>query len=141
MKVLKANKPQRLVTFVAYSPNRMPLRGADGKVDVASPEVVEKAAHSFVENGSRTGLFHKPGGENAFQVLESSIYRNPRPWKIVAVNGEQVTVRKGDWVVTCKLSEPAWEAFQKGLLGGVSVQGTASRRPARPETLARQRSN
>ena len=138
--VAKAEEESRFLLMVGYSPNRMPLRGADGKLDVASPEVVEKACWRFMENGARGGLMHKAGGENALRVVENGIYRGPE-WHFTAANGEEVTVRKGDWLIGAILSPSAWRRYKNGEFGSGSLQGSAQRGPARPETLARQRSN
>lgn len=134
------NEEQRFLLMVGYSPNRMPLRGADGFVDVASPEVIEKACWRFMLNGAGSGLMHKAGGENAFRVVENYIYRNPVPWVLKAADGSEQTIRDGDWVLGVICSKEVWEDVKAGKYGGGSLQGGAARIHARPETLARQRS-
>lgn len=138
--VVKAQDEKRFLLMVGYSPNRMPKRGADGFVDIASPEVVEKACWRFMVNGAGAGLMHKAGGEKAFKVVENSIYRNDEPWVVTAVDGTQQTIRKGDWLIGVICSPQVYDDFKAGKYGSGSLQGGASRMAARPETLARQRS-
>lgn len=134
--VVKENPEQRFVLMVAYSPNRMPARGADGRIDVVAPDVLEKAAWKFAENGFKVGLFHEAGHDGAAQVVENFVHRG-KPMRFTAPDGSVQTVRKGDWLVGMILSPKAWELYKKGLIGGVSPQGTAGRKPATARTLAR----
>lgn len=139
--VVKAINEQRFLLMVGYSPNRLPLRGADGYQDIASPAVVEKACWRFMANGAGAGLLHKEGGEDAFKVVENYIYRNPVPWVLKADDGSEVTIREGDWVIGAICSKETWADYKAGKYGSGSVQGGAVRGPVSAETLARQRSN
>lgn len=139
--VAKAEEDKRFLLMVGYSPNRMPRRGADGFLDIASPDVVEKACWRFMLNGAGAGLMHKAGGENAFKVVENYVYRNPVPWELTAPNGEIVTIRDGDWVIGALCSKETWDDYKAGLYNSGSVQGGAKRMVASPETLAHQRSS
>lgn len=134
--VLKAHEESRFLLVVAYSASKMPARGADGKVDLASPEVLEKAAWKFADNGLRVGLFHKPGGEGSARVVENFIHRG-KPMRFTAPDGTEQVVRKGDWCVGMILSPEAWDLFKAGAIKGASPQGTARRKPATAKTLAR----
>lgn len=128
---------------VVYSPNKMPKRGADGKLDVASPRVLERAAWAFMERGAQAGLMHatpKKGSPPPFRVVENYIYRNPVPWVMRAVDGSEVTVRQGDWLVGFICSPAVWADLCAGRYGGLSLDGTARRKPASAQTLAHQRS-
>lgn len=138
--VLKARDEDRFLLMVAYSPNRMPLRGADGKTDLASPRVLEKACWHFMAKGAKTGMWHESGHESEAVCVENYVYRNPVSWAVK--NGEHETViKEGDWIVGFVLSEPAWEMYKAGEIGGVSMQGAASRKKPSAETLARSRSS
>jgi hypothetical protein len=139
--VLKANDEKRFLLLVGYSPNRLPKRGADSFLDLAAPEVVEKACWRFMLNGARGGLNHAPGGENAFKVVESFVYRNPAPWVVKAPNGSTQTIRSGDWLVGIRCSPDTWAAYKRGEFGSISLQGGCLRGPATPDLLARQRSD
>lgn len=138
--VVKAQEEQRFLLMVGYSPNRMPRRGADGFLDIASPETVEKACWRFMLNGAGAGLMHKAGGENAFKVVENYVYRNPEPWVMKATDGSTQTIHAGDWVIGALCSEQTWKDYRAGKYGSGSVQGGAKRDAPTPETLARQRS-
>ncbi len=138
--LLKAEEESRFLLLVAYSPNKMPLRGADGFVDVARPEVLEKACWRFMDNGAQAGMWHKPGHENAARVVENYVYRNDVPWVIKCPDGTEQVVQKGDWIVGLILSPKSWKMFKAGLIGGGSLQGGAKRGIASEETLAYLRS-
>lgn len=135
--VLKSDDESRFLLMVAYSPNRMPLRGADKKIDVASPEVLEKACWRFADNGLKVGMWHQAGGEHAARVVENSVYRNPVPWVTKDAEGNELVVKEGDWIVGMILEPETWALYKAGRIGGVSPQGTAGRKKASAETLAR----
>jgi hypothetical protein len=138
--VIKADDEKRFLLVVAYSANKMPYRGADGYVDIASPEVLEKACWRFMDNGAKAGLWHEPGHDDAARVVENYIYRNSEPWVIKHADGSEQVIAEGDWVVGMILSQDAWGLYKKGLIGGASPQGRAKRTEPRPETLSRMRS-
>lgn len=135
--VLKARDEDRFLLMVAYSPNRMPLRGADKKTDLASPRVLEKACWAFMAKGAKTGMWHEPGHESDAVCVENYVYRNPVPWVV----NDDLVIKEGDWVVGFVLSERAWDLYKRGLIGGVSMQGGAGRKRASAESLARVRSD
>ena len=135
--VLKTSDEQRFVLMVLYSPNRMPHRGADRKIDVVSPDVLEKACWRFTDNGLRVGLFHEPGHDGAAKCVENYIYRNPIPWVVEGPDGKKQVIKAGDWIGGFILDPPTWGMYKSGLIGGASPQGTAGRKPASDETLAR----
>jgi hypothetical protein len=137
--VLKADEENRFVLMVAYSANKMPHRGADRKIDVASPDVLEKACWRFMDNGHQVGMWHERSGGG--RVVENSLYRNPIPWVQKCPDGSEQVIKEGDWIVGMILDEDAWGMFKAGLIGGASPQGTAGRKDASPETLARMRSD
>ncbi|MCU1490710.1 MAG: hypothetical protein JWM85_2115 [Acidimicrobiaceae bacterium] len=132
--VLKADDESRFLLLVAYSANKMPARGADQRTDVASPEVLEKACWNFMDNGAQLGTFHKTAGGG--RVVENFVHRGPK-WKITGPDGTTQVVRKGDWIVGMILDEPTWQLYKAGRIRGASPQGTARRKPASAETLAR----
>ena len=135
--VVKASEEMRVAWFVVYSPNRLPLRGADHKIDVASPDVLEKACHKFAENGFHIGVGHQPGGEGIASVLENYIHRGG-DWRSVGPDGTTEVVKSGDWVIALRFTPKGWARFKSGEWGGVSLQGSATRKPASAATLARQ---
>ncbi len=139
--VLKADEENRFLLLVAYSANKMPARGADGFIDLASPDVLEKACWRFMDNGAKVGLWHEPGHDDAARTVENYIYRNEVPWVMKAPNGEEQMIQYGDWVVGVICSAPTWQLYKRKLIGGASPQGRAGRRSASPELLARMRSD
>ena len=134
--VLKANEENRFLLLVAYSPNKMPLRGADGFIDVVSPEVLEKACWRFMDNGAKMGMNHQPGGENSARVVENYIHRGP-DWVTKGPDGSEQVIKAGDWVVGVICDQHTWALYKSGLIGGASPQGGAGRKPASSETLAK----
>lgn len=127
---------QRFALGIAYRAGVDPAitKGQDGGRDFFTADELEKAAFSFIKNGSRVGLFHLDGTDEdggAAQVVESYIYRNDEPWDL----GDGLVVRKGDWVVGAILSPKAWDLHKAGRITGWSMQGIAKRRrPAREAT-------
>src|SRR5665213_4359994 len=91
--VVKANDENRFLLLVAYSPNEMPHRGADGFIDVVSHDVLEKACWKFMDNGAKVGLWHEKGTEHCGRVVENYVYRGP-DWSF----NNQV-VKAGTWLV------------------------------------------
>lgn len=134
--VVKAREEDRFLLCVVYSPNRMPLRGADQRVDLATPDVLEKACWRFAMNGFKVGVDHKPGGEGAARVVENWIHRGPS-WHLIGPDGRESVVKAGDWIVGMVLSPSAWRSYKAGRFGGVSMQGRAERIPATKKTLNR----
>lgn len=135
--VVKASDEDRFLLLVVYDPNRMPLRGADQRVDLASPRVLEKACWRFMENGARGGLNHEPGHPEAIRCVENYVYRNPVPWVTDHPDGSQTVVKAGTWLAGFILDEPTWADYKAGKYSGVSMQGDAARIPATAESLAR----
>lgn len=138
--VVKAEPEKRFLLMVGYSPNSMPKRGADGYLDVISPELAEKACWRFLLNGAGAGLLHKEGGADAFKVVENYIYRCDTPWVLKATDGTERTIRNGDWLIGVLCSEQTWADYKAGRYGSGSLQGSASRRAPSPETLEHLRS-
>lgn len=141
-RVAKASEPDRYLLMVAASPNRLPARGADGRVDLMSERVIEQACWGWLAKGARTGLLHKrgkTGEEPPFRVVESYVYRNRKPWRLRAPDGTVVTIRQGDWLVGGIARPDVFEAVLAGELNGASVQGSMLRRPVSQTTLKRQR--
>lgn len=137
--VIKSDEEDRFLLMVAYSPHVMPHRGADHRIDIASPRVLEKACWRFMAKGARTGMWHEDGHADESVCVENYIYRNPQPWD---VHGDgSLLVKDGDWVVGFQVSPAAWELYKSGQIGGVSMQGRAGRKKPSAETLARVRSS
>lgn len=135
--VVKASDEKRFTLQVAYpadSPDAAVAR--DGFQDFASPEAVEKAAHSYMANHREVGLFHAEGTDGAGTVVESYVYRGP-DWHVPAPDGSTQVIKSGDWLIGIKWDEPAWELIKSGDITGVSMQGGAKRRTPSPADIAR----
>lgn len=123
---MNPEQPQRYLLAVAYQagPDERITKGADGARDYFTPAELEKAAWSFLPSGAQVGLFHGPDQTiGHFTVTESYIYRGP-DWD----HGDGVVVKSGDWLIGGICDEVAWDLHQRGLITGMSPQGTATRR-------------
>lgn len=137
--VVKADDENRFLLLVAYSPNRMPHRGADRHIDVVSAPALEKACWRFMDNGHQAGLWHEAGHKHSARVVENYVYRGP-DWVLKSPAGTEEVIKAGDWLVGFILDPPTWGMYKSGLIAGASPQGDCHRIPARPETLAQLRS-
>lgn len=138
--VLKADDEKRFLLTVAYPAMKADTSvAADGHIDFASAPVVEEAAWNFLRKGAKVGLWHRPGHEDAADVVESYIWRGD-PWALKAADGTDQTIMPGDWLVGMVLSPATWDLYKSGAIGGVSPQGTAKRKDPDPATLAQLRS-
>ena len=120
---------QRYVLGVAYQAGRDPRirKGADGARDFFTEAELEKAAWQFAKSNMEVGLFHADGTTGSAQVVESYIYRGG-DWVIKNVDGEEVVVKSGDWLIGAILDERSWDMYEKGFVTGFSPQGEGRRR-------------
>jgi Putative phage serine protease XkdF len=138
--VVKTAPSRRYTLQVAYPANKPDaVRAADGYRDFASPEAVEDAAWEFLVKSPNVGLWHADHTTGAGKVVESYVYRGP-DWTLTAHNGSQQVIKAGDWLVGIVWSPDTWPMVLEGRIGGVSMQGTASRRRPSRESLSRLRS-
>lgn len=116
---------QRYVLGVAYQAGRDQRieKGQDGGRDYFTVDQLEKAAWSFLRDGTpQVGIEHADGTTGAATVVESYVWRG-EPWDL----GDGIVVRKGDWLVGAILDEPAWAMYKAGRITGWSPQGAARR--------------
>ncbi|MGD0123676.1 MAG: XkdF-like putative serine protease domain-containing protein [Candidatus Limnocylindrales bacterium] len=134
--VIKAQAADRFLLVVAYPAMKADVGVAkDGFRDFARADAVEKACWAFARHGLQLGLWHEKGHEDCGEVVENCIYRGPD----FTENGQSIC--KGDWLVGSILSPYAWEMFEKGLIGGASIEGPCRRNlTPLPEVLASLRS-
>lgn len=123
-----ADPERRFIVALAYQagPDPRIKKGLDGRRDFFTAEQLEKAAHSFLRNGPKGGTFHAAGTVGAVEWVESSIYRGP-DWSVTGPDGSVTVVKAGDWLVAGYLDANAWDLYKRGLITGVSPQGTARR--------------
>lgn len=136
-RLVKAEATKRITLCCAYPALRPDAQiAADGFRDVASKDAIEDAAHSYLLKHRKVGLWHAPGNSTvgAGDVVESYIWPAD-PWVIKAVDGSTQTVYPGDWMMAVKWSEQTWPLVLSGEVGGLSMQGAASRRKPSRELL------
>lgn len=133
--ILKASDERRYLLTVVYSPHRMPLRGADHKVDLATPDVLEKACWHYALKGLGTGMWHEDGHADEAVCVENYVYRGPN-WTVKDAAGNEQVIKAGTWLAGYILSPHAWDLYKSGRIGGVSMQGAAARKKPSAEALA-----
>lgn len=141
--VLKADDERRFLLTVAYPVYKSDTAiAADGRIDVAGEKAVENACWRFLRKGAKTGMYHQTGFGHQAEVVENYIYRGPT-WIIKTPKGTSEKIEPGDWLVGMILTPEAWSLYKAGIIGGVSVQGSAKRAAPSQETLAavRRRAN
>jgi hypothetical protein len=140
MTLIKSNEEQRVTIGVAYPANKPDVNvAADGHIDFASKEVVEKTAHRWLKERQEIGLYHRAGTEGHGVVVESGIHRGP-DWIEKAPDGSTHIVSDGDWVLGVEWDRPTWNLVKAGLINGYSPQGGGTRRTPSDEALAGLRS-
>lgn len=140
--VLKAQEDRRYTLGLAYPAMVAPGRGADGYNDFISEDALEKCAWEWMAKRREIGLFHMDGAEfdGHATVVESYIYRGP-DWTVTSpVDGTEVTIKAGDWMLGTIWDQTGWELVKAGLVSGWSPEGGARRRVPTAERLAQLRS-
>lgn len=133
--VLKTEDERRYTLTVAYPANKADTSvAADGYRDFAGPQAVEDACWAYTTKSRQVGLWHEDGTDGAGDVVESYIYRGP-DWTVQAADGSEQVIKAGDWLLGIRWSEQTWPLVKQGLIGGVSMQGTASRRQPSAEAI------
>lgn len=138
--VVKAQSAKRYLLTVAYPAYKADVAiAADGHIDIAPSEIVERACWSFMRKGAHLGMWHEDGHSDCGEVVENYVYRAD-PWVIKAADGTEQIIMPGDWLVGLILTPRNWSMYEAGLIGGVSPQGRAQRQSPSQETLALMRS-
>lgn len=138
--VLKTEDERRYTLTVAYPANKADTAvAADGYRDFAGPQAVEDACWSYTTKSRQVGLWHADGTDGAGDVVESYIYRGP-DWTVQAADGSEQVIKAGDWLLGIRWSEQTWPLVKQGLIGGVSMQGSATRRVPSAEAVEQLRS-
>lgn len=138
--LVKAVEERRYTLVVAYPADKPDAEiAADGFRDFARKAVVEDAAWSYLTKSPNVGRWHADGTDGSGQVVESYIYRGP-DWTVTAADGSTHVVKSGDWLMGIVWTPQSWDDVKSGRIGGVSMQGSAVRRPASADALAGLRS-
>jgi hypothetical protein len=131
--ILKSNPDHRYTLGVAYYADRADVGTArDGFRDYVGREVLEANAWNYLTKHRQIGVGHE-GQAGKGDVVESYIYRGP-DWKV----GSDV-VKAGDWLLGCVWDAATWPAVKSGQLTGYSFQGSARRRTASADDVAKLR--
>lgn len=141
VQVLKASDERRYTLGLAY-PAMKPdsARAADGHIDFVSAEALEKTAWDWMTKHREIGLFHRDGYEGHATVVESYIYRGP-DWQVTSpVDGSEVVIKAGDWMLGTVWDEYGWTLVKAGMVRGWSPEGGARRTKPTAERLAQLRS-
>lgn len=113
--IIKVDEEKRLVYGTVYEPDVVDSQG-----DMASAEVIEKAAHSFLQklHNKNVDTQHDFVADDG-AVVESFILRSDDPLF--------PETKKGSWVVAIKVAkDETWEAVKKGDITGLSMAGFAA---------------
>jgi hypothetical protein len=105
-----------LVVGVVMIPDKI-----DNQGDYASADVIEKAAHGFLEESGRPGLMHKARlTKREACIVENQIVRS-RGYRI-----DGVEVPLGSWVLAMRIYDPSIrDAVRRGLFRGFSIGANA----------------
>lgn len=115
--VIKADGEQQLVTGIVAEPESVDTHG-----DKISAREIQNAAHRFLIKSRIAGDQHSKAAPA--RVVESYIVPTDQ-----IIEGQ--AVEKGSWVLTMKVTDPAfWARVKKGDFTGFSLGGFAKRVPA-----------
>lgn len=112
---LRKAEEKQIVYGVVYEPYEEDVQG-----DYATPEDIEKAAHTFLEEYNQMSLEHERLTSQA-KVVESFI----APKDLMIGNDY---IKKGSWVLaTHIIPTELWQQVKNGEISGYSMEGTAER--------------
>jgi hypothetical protein len=118
-----------LAVFHQAGPDPRIAKGVDGSRDYFTKEELQKACWSLMQSGRpECGLFHLDGTQGRGQIVESFLWPEGAPdWTLTAHDGSQQVIKSGDWLGKILPDAFSWELVEKGLVGGVSIQGLSRR--------------
>ena len=118
------SKEQRTAFGIVLEPETV-----DGQGDIYSAEVIEEAAHRFMENYQKMGEMHRRLRKDV-KVLESFI----APCDM-EIQGHKI--KKGTWLMKVRiLANDLWKRVKNGQLAGFSIGGLAVSEPTSASTAA-----
>jgi len=140
--VVKATSEKRYTLGLAYPAMRPDVsRAADGHIDFASPDVLEKTAWDYMAKYREINLFHKDGTSGHATPVESYIYRGPDWVQESPVDGRKYVIKSGDWMLGTIWDDAGWDLVKRGLVNGWSPEGACERTVPTQERLAQLRTN
>lgn len=117
----KALINEQRVTYGVVYPVYDPSKGeGDLQKEWAKPEIIEKAAHNFLEQWRQQDTYHtEKSGAGA--PVESFI----APCDIHEFHGQKLAepIRAGSWVMATRWTPDAWALVKSGKLTGYSIGG------------------
>jgi hypothetical protein len=126
-RVLKVDTTQENSPQLVYGVVLEPTDGSDGEEitpdaqgDIYSSSEIEQAAHKWMADFFVTGIMHDSIAGRAVIPVQSFIA--PESF---SVNEEKI--KKGSWILVCKVSDEIWARVQKGELNAWSMGGFAVR--------------
>lgn len=139
-RLVKQDDERRFTLHVAYPANKADTSvAADGYRDFASKGAVEEACWGYALKSRKVGRWHEDGTDGAGEIVENGIYRGP-DWTLTAADGTTQVVKEGDWLVGIRWTPESWALVKQGLIRGVSMQGSATRRVPSSEVVESLRS-
>jgi Putative phage serine protease XkdF len=127
--IAKSASAQRYTLGVAFPANKPEVvKAQDGRRDVIGPAAIEKAAWEYLADGREIGIWHADGTVGHGRLVESYIYRGP-DWHVPAADGTTQVIKAGDWLMGVVWDDAAWELIERGLVDGLSPQGSGLRVP------------
>ena len=114
--IAKRDSKMQLVLVEVYVPNDIDSQG-----EFVSPETLEKAAHDFAAGGNHKNISVMHNG----QKIDAAVVES-----YIAKKGDKM-FKEGTWAAVIKVNDQrVWEAIEKGVLKGVSFEGTGHSREA-----------
>jgi hypothetical protein len=118
--IKRGSEEERFTLGIVLEPNVV-----DAQNDRYSKEEVRRACHRFAEFYLNAGLMHRELANGRIVILENYL----APCDFVAENGEHV--KEGTWLQGRRYrDDEIWQKIKNGELTGLSIGGSAIRRPA-----------
>lgn len=100
----------------------------DAQKDIYSADEIRKAAHGYMEFHGNRGFMHKEIVNDKIVVLES--YVSPVDFPVEKANGATKVVKAGTWLLGYGIRDTEmWKGIRAGKFNGLSIGGSAVRRP------------
>lgn len=112
--ILMKNSKRR----IAWAPVLIPGE-ADSDGEVVAKSTIERVAHEWMASYRNIDREHTLNNVDAVPV-ESYITPNDL---MVKMNGEDVVIPQGSWILATKFSEEDWQSVEKGEWAGYSIMG------------------
>jgi len=123
--VKRGTDEERFTLGIVLEPDEV-----DAQADRYTAAEVRRACHRFAEFYWNAGLMHKEIANGRIVILEN--YLAPSDFTVVDPAGKKVTVKAGTWLQGRGYrDDKIWSMVKRGELTGLSMGGSAIRRPAK----------